>query len=457
MREVRADRLLADAGAGTRSEVKKIIKAGRFLRNGVPVTRPETKIRPDEDELTLDGRPFSCAEFEYWVLNKPQGVISATEDRRHETVISYMGLKRKDMAPCGRLDIDTEGLLLVTDDGALVHRLLAPGRHVPKVYEVTYDGTLPPDSAERMKAGLVLEDGTKCLPAELESAGNPARLVLHEGKFHQVKRMFASLGCPVTALTRLSMGPLSLEGLKLGPGEFRKLTEEEVRMLTAYSSGTKGKVPVITDYDAVIFDLDGTLIDSMWVWKDIDVRFLNDRGIEYPEDLPKLISGLSFHETAVWFKEHFSLPESIEEILHIWEEMTVETYRTRIGLKPGAEEFLRKLAELKMPLGIATSNGGRLVDAVLEAHGIRDIFRAVITSEKVQAGKPKPDVYFVAAAELGVAPERCLVFEDIPEGIQAGLNAGMQVCAVRDDFSAFEEEEKQKLAGWMISDYREIL
>ena len=455
MREIRADRLLADAGAGSRSEVKKIIKAGRFLRNGVPVTRPETKVCPEKDALTLDGRPFSCAEFEYWVLNKPQGVISATEDRRHETVISYMGLKRKDMAPCGRLDIDTEGLLLVTDDGALVHRLLAPGRHVPKVYEVSYEGTLPPDSAERFREGLVLPDGTKCLPAELKSAGDPAELVLHEGKFHQVKRMFASLGCPVTALKRLSMGPLSLEGLKLGPGEFRQLTEEETGVLLSYS--IRSAVPDVSDYDAVIFDLDGTLVDSMWIWKDIDVRFLAARGFDYPEDLQKRIAGLSFHETAVWFKETFRLPESIEEILHVWEEMTVETYRTQVGFKPGAEAFVRKLSARGIPLGIATSNGSRLVEAVLGSLGVRDLFSAVITSEEVQAGKPKPDVYFAVAAKLGVAPERCLVFEDIPEGIQAGLNAGMQVCAVRDDFSAFMEEQKKKLAGWMISDYGEIL
>ena len=149
----------------------------------------------------------------------------------NETVISYMGLKRKNMVPCGRLDIDTEGLLLVTDDGALVHRLLAPSSHVDKLYEVSYDGILPENAAQRLAAGLVLEDGTKCLPAELKDRGNPARLVLREGKFHQVKRMFAALGCPVTYLRRTAFGPLVLEEMDLEPGGFRKLTEKEIERL----------------------------------------------------------------------------------------------------------------------------------------------------------------------------------------------------------------------------------
>ncbi len=231
MSEMRADKLLSVCGTATRSEAKKLIRAGRLLKNGVPVARPEEKVDPSVDMILLDGNRIQYDEYEYWVLNKPAGIISATEDPRHETVISYMGLTRKDMAPCGRLDIDTEGLLLVTDDGALVHRLLSPANHVDKVYEVTYDGELPADAAARFLRGIVLEDGTKCMSADLTSTGNPALLTIREGKFHQVKRMFAAVGCPVTALRRLSMGPLELEELKLGPGEFRKLTQSEISAL----------------------------------------------------------------------------------------------------------------------------------------------------------------------------------------------------------------------------------
>ena len=196
---------------------------------------------PAADELLLDGEKVCHEEYEYWALNKPAGIISATEDPRHETVISYMGLKRKNMAPCGRLDIDTEGLLLVTDDGALVHRLLAPASHVDKVYEVSYDGTLPADAKKRLREGLLLEDGTKCLPAELLGSGNPAGLVLREGKFHQVKRMFAALGCPVTHLKRTAFGPLALEKMGLEPGAFRKLTAEETERLKREAGKGRGE------------------------------------------------------------------------------------------------------------------------------------------------------------------------------------------------------------------------
>ena len=207
---MRADKLLASAGIGTRSEVKKIIRAGRLKCDEIPVKSPEEKLDPETMNLTLDGVPFGFSDKEYWVLNKPAGVLSATEDKRHETVISYMGLQRKGLAPCGRLDIDTEGLLLITDDGALVHKLLAPSKKVPKQYEVHYSGVLPPDAAARIAKGLELSDGTRFLPGQLDSAGNPALLTIFEGKFHEVKRMFAALGCPVEKLRRLSMGPLSL-------------------------------------------------------------------------------------------------------------------------------------------------------------------------------------------------------------------------------------------------------
>lgn len=210
-----------------------MIREGRLLKNGVPVRAPEEKLNPEEEELLLDGEPLSFSRFEYWALNKPAGILSATEDRRHETVLSYMGLKRRGLSPCGRLDLDTTGLLLVTDDGPLIHCLLSPGRHVEKVYEVRYEGALPPDAAARFSRGITLEDGTQCRPALLRSSGNPAVLVLCEGKFHQVKRMFAALGCPVSGLKRLAMGPLSLDSLRLPDGAYRRLEAGEIALLKA--------------------------------------------------------------------------------------------------------------------------------------------------------------------------------------------------------------------------------
>ncbi len=463
-KEMRADKLLTTIGFGSRSEVKKIIKAGRLLKNGVPVQRPEEKLRPERDQLLLDGAPLRYEEYEYWVLNKPAGILTATEDRRRETVISYMGMSRKGMSPCGRLDLDTEGLLLVTDDGALIHRLLSPARHVDKTYAVHYDGVLPSDAPERFRRGIPLEDGTPCMPAVLRNIQNAdkrgtALLTLQEGKFHQVKRMFQAFGCTVTHLKRLSMGPLSLEALRLGAGAYRQLTPEEVLMLKRFSQGeTKTAVlPSPQDFSACIFDLDGTLVDSMWMWHDIDRRYLARFGLSYPEDLQLKIAGMSFPEVAVYFKEHFRITDSLDTMMRDWEEMSVETYRTSVPLKAGAAEMLRFLKDQGIRTAIATSNATRMVDAVLEALNIRSFFPVIVTASEVGAGKPKPDIYLEAARRLSVAPEHCLVFEDIPEGICAGKSAGMTVCAVRDDFSAPLEAVKRELADFLISDYRELL
>jgi len=234
MGQQRIDRLLSNLGFGSRNEIRKAADAGRIILNGSPVRKTDVKADPEKDELCFDGRPVRWSEYEYWVLYKPRGILSATEDRRHETVIDYMGLKRKGMAPCGRLDLDTEGLLLVTDDGALVHRLLSPKKLVDKVYEAEYEGVLPADAAERAAAGIVLEDGTKCMPADLDASTFPARITVREGKYHEVRRIFAALGCTVTRLTRLSMGPLSLSSLGLEKGEYRRLTDDEAAALKAF-------------------------------------------------------------------------------------------------------------------------------------------------------------------------------------------------------------------------------
>lgn len=208
---------------------------------------------------------------------------------------------------------------------------------------------------------------------------------------------------------------------------------------------------------AVIFDLDGTLVDSMWMWHAIDVEFLGAYGYECPEDLHREIEGMSFSETAVYFKERFKLSLSLEEIKSIWTEMSIDKYRYEVPLKPGAKEFLQRMKKMGIPCGIATSNGREMVDAVLVSLGIQDYFQAVITACEVNAGKPEPDIYLYVAGKLGVKPEDCLVFEDIPAGILAGKRAGMTVCAVEDEFSRMLKEEKLELADYFVKDYFEIL
>lgn len=214
---------------------------------------------------------------------------------------------------------------------------------------------------------------------------------------------------------------------------------------------------MLTNKKAVIFDLDGTLIDSMLMWDEINVEYLGQFGLEVPKDLQKKISGMSFTEAAVYFKETFHLPVSIEEIKEAWNEMAMYKYVHEVPLKPGVLEFLKKLKRRGIKTGIATSNSVELVKAVLESLQIAEYFDEVHTSCEVPKGKPAPDIYLLVAKYLLVAPEQCLVFEDVPEGIMAGKRAGMQVCAIEDDFSKSMVEEKKALADYYIADYREIL
>lgn len=208
---------------------------------------------------------------------------------------------------------------------------------------------------------------------------------------------------------------------------------------------------------AVIFDLDGTLVDSMWMWKKIDIEFLGNYGFECPSELQKEIEGMSFSETAVYFKERFHLKESLEEIKEIWTEMSIDKYRNEVPLKRGAGDFLEFLYTNGIRAGIATSNGRQMVDAVIESLGIGRYFQTITTACEVAAGKPAPDIYLKVAADLGVSPSHCLVFEDVPAGIMAGKRAGMRVCAVDDVFSKHMEAEKRSLADYFITDYFEIL
>lgn len=209
--------------------------------------------------------------------------------------------------------------------------------------------------------------------------------------------------------------------------------------------------------DAVLFDLDGSLVDSMWLWGEIDREYLGGFGIPVPEGLQDEIEGMSFSEGALYFKNRFRLPDSVEEIKADWNRMAWDKYTHEVPLKRGAGEFIRYCMEQGIKLGIATSNSRELVENVVNVHGLSDCFECIVTSCDVNKGKPAPDVYLEAAKRCGVCPEKCLVFEDIISGILAGKAAGMKVCAVEDAASSHQEQEKKKLADYYIKDYFEIL
>jgi len=213
---------------------------------------------------------------------------------------------------------------------------------------------------------------------------------------------------------------------------------------------------MLKDIEAVLFDLDGTLVDSMWMWKDIDIIYLQRYGIALPENLQQEIEGMSYTETAVYFKERFAISKSIEEIKQDWHVMACDKYRQEVPLKKGALQFLEMLKSKGIPTGIATSNGRQLVDIVVEALDISPYIDRICTACEVPKGKPSPDIYLKTASDLGVKAERCLVFEDIPMGILAGKRAGMKVCAIEDDFSVKQRLEKRKLADYYISSFEDI-
>ena len=226
----RIDKLLSSTGRWSRREVKDLMRQGRVRLDGRPVSRPEEKADPASACLTVDGDRVDCSPYVYIMLHKPAGLLSATEDRDQPTVLDLLppALRRRGLFPVGRLDKDTTGLLLLTDDGALAHRLLSPRSHVDKVYLAQVEGRVDQADREALAAALVLGDGLRCLPAGLEPVGDGSSclVTLREGKYHQVKRMLAARGKPVLTLHRLSMGPLTLdEGLK--PGDWRLLTAGE--------------------------------------------------------------------------------------------------------------------------------------------------------------------------------------------------------------------------------------
>lgn len=214
---------------------------------------------------------------------------------------------------------------------------------------------------------------------------------------------------------------------------------------------------MLKDIDAVIFDLDGSLVDSMWIWEQIDIEYLGRFGIALPDNLQYEIEGKSFSETAYFFKERFQIPDPIQKIKDDWNEMAWNKYSCEVPLKDGAASFLSYCKANNIKLGIATSNSRELAMNVAAVHGLENYFDCIMTGCDVEKGKPSPDIYLAVADALKVAPSRCLVFEDIIPGILAGKAAGMKVCAVEDTYSEGIRAEKKELADYYIEDYTELV
>ena len=210
---------------------------------------------------------------------------------------------------------------------------------------------------------------------------------------------------------------------------------------------------MLENIEAVIFDLDGSLVDSMWMWEQIDIEYLGRFGIDLPRDLQADIEGMSFSETAEYFKERFDLPDAIPQIKADWNAMAWDKYSCEVPLKEGVEGFLNLCKERGIALGIATSNSRELVENVISVHGLKGYFSCIMTGCDVAKGKPSPDIYLAVAKKLDVPPSRCLVFEDIIPGIMAGKDAGMKVCAVEDAYSIAQKEAKQAAADYYIKDF----
>ena len=234
---MRIDRFLGLTGQATRSESKKMIRAGAVTVNGAAVRSADAKLDPERDRVLFCGREVIYRRYTYILMNKPQGVVSATEDGRDKTVIELLpdDMRKTDLFPCGRLDKNTLGLMLITDNGDLAHRLLSPKSHVEKKYYFKSRFPLTGDEAKRFEDGLVLEDGYETKPAKIDLQGNGDEgvITLVEGKYHQIKRMLEALNNKITYLERISFGPLVLDG-SLQRGEWRYLTDEEIAALEAH-------------------------------------------------------------------------------------------------------------------------------------------------------------------------------------------------------------------------------
>lgn len=232
---IRLDKFLTEVGIGTRSEVKKYIRQGLVTIDSVPAQKPEQKIDEKTAKVCFRGNEIVYAAYEYYLLYKPAGCVSATEDRLHKTVMDYLtDTVRKDLFPVGRLDLDTEGLLLITNDGALAHDLLSPSKHVEKTYYAKVKGRVTEDDVNQFEKGVDIGEEKPTKPAKLvivsEGDISEIRLTITEGRFHQVKRMFEAVGKEVVYLKRLSMGSLVLPD-DLAPGDYRSLTTQELEAL----------------------------------------------------------------------------------------------------------------------------------------------------------------------------------------------------------------------------------
>jgi 16S rRNA pseudouridine516 synthase len=232
----RLDKILSNLGVGTRKEVKDLIRAGSVKIDGTTAKDPGLQIDPYAQVIMVNNKELIYREFIYVMMNKPQGVVSATEDNWDETVVDLLedSLKAFDPAPVGRLDKDTEGLLLLTNDGQLAHKLLSPKKHVPKTYFAHIEGRVDQYDIQAFEQGIILDDGYETLPAQLkvlvQGEISQVEIVIYEGKFHQIKRMFQAVDKKVVYLKRMAMGKLLLDE-RLSTGEYRELLAEELKLL----------------------------------------------------------------------------------------------------------------------------------------------------------------------------------------------------------------------------------
>lgn len=234
-KKIRLDKFLCDMNIGTRTEVKQYIKTKQVEVNDSIVTDSGFKVDTDQDIIKLQGKTIGYEKFVYYMLNKPQGVISATEDNLNETVLSLLkGVNTKGLFPVGRLDKDTEGLLVITNDGDMAHNLLSPKKHVDKKYYVELDSPVNDEEIKAIEEGIDIGDDKPCLPCNIEKFDNGYYITIKEGRYHQIKRMFMVFSHKVTFLKRISMGGLILDE-KLKPGDYRALTETEIDALSKKS------------------------------------------------------------------------------------------------------------------------------------------------------------------------------------------------------------------------------
>lgn len=456
---VRLDKYLCDAGIGTRSFVKELVKKGKVTVNGKVCIKPEEKIDERAADVDCSGQKCIYEKYTYLMFYKPQGIVSATEDKKEETVRDFLKKEwdkkenrpfPKGLFPVGRLDKDTEGLLLLTNDGALAHELLSPKKHVVKTYEVTPERALHAEEILTLECGVDIGDEKLTMPARVNvQKDGKLHLSIMEGRYHQVKRMLAAVGNKVMHLKRLRMGTLYLDA-DMEPGDYRRLTEREVQSL-------QDKIPSLQDIKAVIFDVDGTMVDSMWMWKRIDKEYLAKFDIPLPDTLQAEIEGRSFYETAVYFKERFGIGDCVEQIMSDWNEMAWEKYEKEVPLKPGVRAFMQLCQDRGIKMGIATSNSRELLETIEKTHGLTKYISCIMTGTEVPRGKPEPDIYLAVAERLQTDPAKCLVFEDLAAGITAGKRAGMKVCAVQDAYSLDSDREKRRLADYYIEEFGQIL